>query len=422
MERLNINKDVIFLRWTDAPVGENIVDVVLSIDAQVKRMYNQNVALANYSKLKPTLDSFDKIGYTIEGIEKAVKDLEGHRGEYLRSMAKSFRYYNRSLQGDKIPYDELMMGIQELPAYLIPEENIAKLKEIIDIQLSEIGYKGDVREKVTKWLQDTNIKPENVVAYAKSIVKSAKTDTLSRVVGLPEDEGIESIKSIRGVYWSGYSAYVGNHKGTLTFNIDRPWSEPIFTHVLTHEAYPGHQTFYCRWDYLYEKGELPLEAAYYLINSPTNALFEGGPENALHFLGWDCENENTPGISNKLKKQFVLAKNFSDMQRMAQTNACYLVSTGKFEKDEAIKYLQSLGMLGLIEAENTYRFFTDPIKRMYYPCYYYGRWMIGKAYDLVPQEKRSEYYKILYDTPHTTKTFIKAISNLTGTIFNPFEI
>ena len=408
------------MRWIEGPMGENIVDVVVSIDAQVKRMYNQNVALANYSKLKPTLGSFDKIGYTIEEIDKAIKNLEGHKGEYLRSMVNSFRYYNRSLQGDKIPYDELVMGIQELPVQLIPEDNINILKETIDIQLSELGYKGTTKEKVTKWLQDTNIKPENIVEYAKDILKAARVDTFNRVITLPEDEAIESIKTIRGVFWSGYSAYIGNHKGTLTFNIDRSWSEPIFTHVLTHEAYPGHQTFYCRWDYLYENGELPLEAAYYLINSPTNALFEGGPENALHFLGWDCENENAE-IPDSLRKQILLAKNYRDMQVIAQTNACYMVNMHNVSKGEAIEYLQNIGMLNVIEAENSYRFFSDPIQRMYYPSYYYGRWMIGKSYDLVPFEKRSEYFKILYDTPHTTKTFIKAVSNLTSTTFNPFD-
>lgn len=408
------------MRWIEGPIGDNIVDVVLSIDAQVKRLYNQDVALANYSKSKYTLDSFDKIGYTIEEIDKTIENLKGHKGEYLRSMVNSFRYYNRTLQGDKIPYDELMMGIQELPVHIIAADNISVLNEAIDKQLSDIGYKGSYKEKVVNWLQDTNIKPENVVEYAKSIVKFARTETFNKVVTLPEDEGIASINSIRGVFWSGYSAYLGNHKGTLTFNIDRPWSEPLFTHVLTHEAYPGHQTFYCRWDYLYQNGELPLEAAYYLINSPTNALFEGGPENALHFLGWDSENENTPEVSSDLRKQYVLARDFRDMQRIIQTNACYMVNKENVSKGEAIEYMQDLGMFNIVEAENTYRFFTDPIQRMYYPSYYYGRWMIGKSYDLVPPEKRSEYFKILYDTPHTTKTFIKAISNLTSTIFNPF--
>jgi hypothetical protein len=47
--------------------------------------------------------------------------------------------------------------------------------------------------------------------------------------------------------------------------------------------------------------------------------------------------------------------------------------------------------------------------------------MVGKAYDSVSKEQRADFFKILYDTPHTTNTFIDAVSELSGREFQPFE-
>lgn len=409
------------LRWTAKPVGESIVDIVLSLNEQAKLMHGTEVATASYSSIQPSINSLDAIGQKIERVEKNIQGLEGHPGRYLRSMLNAYGYFVRSLQGDDLPYAEYIANIQELPSTLISEEMMKAHRELVEQGLTNLGYRGSLKEKAGSWLQDTVIPPEKVVEVAESMREKSKAGTLKRIIELPEQDGIDYIKSIRGVFWSGYSKYTGDFRGNLTFNIDRPWTEPVLGQIMTHEAYPGHQAFYCRWDYLFQQGKLPLEASYYLINSPTNALFEGGPESALHFLGWDRDEEETEGIAVEQKNQYKLARDWIDMQRMAMTNACYLFNTGEMSKEEAVVYMKEKGLLGEVEANNCYRFFSDPIQKTYYPSYYYGRWMVGKAYDLFPKEQRPEFFKILYDTPHTTNTFIDAISGLSGKKFQPFE-
>ncbi|PLR73548.1 hypothetical protein [Bacillus sp. UMB0728] len=409
------------LRWTDAPTGEKIVDIVLSLNEQTQKMYKQEVATASYSDTASSLSTFDEIGRSLDEVENAITTIEGHKGEYLRSMVNGFRYFARSLQGDQVAYDELIANIQELPSDLITDEQFEHAKELVEKGLTDLGYKGTVREKAEAWRSDTLIAPDEVTSVAENFREKSKQGTLSRVIGLPEEDGIDWIKSIRGVFWSGYSKYTGDYRGNLTFNIDRPWTEPILAQIMTHEAYPGHQAFYCRWDYLFKQGKLPLEASYYLINSPTNALFEGGPETALSFLGWDDPNEETPGITDNQKKQYQLARNYLDYQRMFTTNACYQYNLGQKTKEEVIAYLIEEGGITEIEANNAFRFFSDPVQKTYFPSYFYGRWMVGNSYKETPKEKRGEYFRILYDTPHTTKTFIKAIEELNGKKFDAFH-
>lgn len=412
---------MVVLRWTDSPIGEKIVDIVVSLNQQSEKLHGQEVATASYSDIKPTLKTFDEIGLALDEVEKAISSTEGHEGEYVRAMTNGFRYFARSLQGDDVPYEQLIATIQELPSTLITDNQMEHAGERVEKGLTDFGYKGTLQEKAAAWRNDTMIEPEKVTTVAENFRELSKQGTLKRVIGLPEEDGIDWIKPIRGVFWSGYSKYTGNFRGNLTFNIDRPWTEPILAQIMTHEGYPGHQAFYCRWDYLFQQGKLPLEASYYLINSPTNALFEGGPETALTFLGWDDVNEYTPGVSEDQKQQYLLARNYLDYQRMFTTNACFMYNLGQTTKEETISYMITRGGITEIEANNAFRFFSDPVQKTYFPCYYYGRWMVGNAYKETPKEKRKEYFSILYDTPHTTNTFIKAISQLIGKEFDAFR-
>src|SRR4051812_17045265 len=102
-------------RWTEVGVGEKIVDITLSLNEQALNLFETEVTTASYSDVKATLKNFDEIGFAIEDVEKSIQKLEGHPGEYLSGMVKGFRYFARSMQGDKVPYDELISNIQQVP-------------------------------------------------------------------------------------------------------------------------------------------------------------------------------------------------------------------------------------------------------------------------------------------------------------------
>ncbi|WDL98424.1 hypothetical protein [Alicyclobacillus sp. ALC3] len=409
------------LRWADEQTGDRLVDAVLSVNEHIKARHGQEAVTASYSAAKATLGSLDEIADAIEEAERGVADLRGHPGEYLRGIVGSLKALTRALQGDDVPYDKVIRAIQDTPCEPIAEEKAAQLAELLDEDLTDFGYRGDFRSKLSAWLEERRVPPDQVVTVAEKYLERSKGGTLARVISLPEDDGIESVNGIRGVFWSGYSKYVGQHRGTLTFNLDRPWSEPVFVPILTHEGYPGHQAFYCRWDDRFERGEWPFEASYYLIDSPTNALFEGGPETTLHFLGWDDPASDAPEVTADEKRQFRAGRTYLDLQRIGMTNASYFVNMGQMHHDDAIGYMERVGRLRQTEAALAYRFFTDPVQRLYYPCYYYGRWMVERAYDTAGPAKRADFFRILYDTPHTTSTFIRAVQDLTGQSFDPFD-
>ena len=111
-----------------------------------------------------------------------------------------------------------------------------------------------------------------------------------------------------------------------------------------------------------------------------------------------------------------------DLQRMYQTNANYFFNVEGRGKEEVVAYMLSSGWYSEIEANNTFRYFSNRFKAIYYPCYYYGRWIIQRAYDAFPIERKQEFFRLIYDTPQTNSTLIDAVRTMTQNPgFDPFD-
>ena len=410
------------MRYAKEGVGEAMVGVVASISAINTQRYDYATMLANYAGLPATCSTPREIYDAVEELKKETAGLTGRAGLYIRGMLEAFSTYARVLEGDNIPYVEAIRSMQQVELRPVPEAKFQALSNKLADELGRLGYKGTLGQQVRGWLDDTAIPAEEVAATASRFLDRAKQSTQARVVSLAEGDGIDAVNSIRGVFWSGLSRYLGNFRGDLTFNIDRPWSIPTFANILCHEGYPGHHAFYGHWDELYRQGKLPLEAAYYsTAGNPADPMFEGSPETGLHFLGWDDFDEETPEITDEEKRSFAIGRDVLDLQRMLQMQGCYLYHVAGASHEEAVQHMLSGGIYTSIEAENTFRFFTHPVQRYYYPCYYYGRWMIYEGYSAVPKEKRSDFFKLLYDRPHTNETFIAEVGELTGKPFDPLK-
>lgn len=409
------------LYWTTPEIGSRLVDVALSLDKHTKERYSFDSVLANYGGFRPTLDSLDQIGRAIEELEPDIAQVGGLRGEYLQGTLRALKGFTRVMCGDQMSYEEKLRDIMELPLQPIPESKCQQLREAVDRQLTDLGYGGTTMEKIAAWKEDYAIPADQVIPFARQYLDACKQATIQRVTSLPEGDGIQELYGVRGEFWSGHSSYLGGFQGRLRFNLDRPWSENLFINTLAHEGYPGHQVSYCRWDWLFQQGKYPVEASWYMLASPANTVFEGLPENGTHFLGWDQLGSSAAEIPEERKAQLSLAWDVSDLQRIIQTRACMMYNAEGCSKEDVMEYFRREQIFSEIEGENTFRFFSHPIQHIQYPSYYYGKWMVRKAWDLCPQDKRTELFKLLYDTPLSNQTFIHGVEQLIGTEFRPYE-
>lgn len=408
------------LRYTKEGVGEQILQVVGAISLITERDYDDPTMLANYSLQKIEPMKPDQIVDAARDVKAQVRDLPGREGMYLNGMIDALELFARILAGDTVSYKDAVRVMQQVDLRPIPADQFERLKEAADRSLTELGYKGSVGEKARAWLSETALPGDQVSVYSEKLISLAKEATEKKVVKMAPGDGIDAVKTVRGVFWSGNSKYFGGFRGKLTFNIDRPWSVPTFGNILCHEAYPGHQAFYSHWDDLYLQGKLPLEGSFYsTAGNPANPMFEGSPECGLHFLGWDDFRMETPEISDEQKKIYAAGRDVLDLQRMYQQQAAYLYHVEGASREDAVHYMMKDGLMKQIEAENTLRFATHPVEQYYYPSYYYGHWLVYELYEAMPEEKRGAFFRLLYDRPHTSETLIMEASELAGRALDP---
>ncbi len=401
--------------FTDSNTAAKWINVVLSTSQLGVVKFGRPLVLANYSSAEPTLLTIADVENALTDVENVVADLIGHPGEYMRVLCRAQRAVLSILKSEKRPYLSLVRDILDLDFMPIPDSEAAVLRAQLDNGLEVMGYRGSLDKKVECWLAQTSITGEPVIELAKQIVNSSREATIRQVVALPPSEGLDSIYSVRNVHYSGRSQYTGEYRGWLHFNVDKIWQEDVFVQVLCHEGYPGHQTFYCLWDVLFRDGSWPLEAAYYQLNNSTNVVFEGGPEVAMTFIGWD-QGDNPVAHARRVGQVF------KDLNRVGMNNACYYSNLGEMKRAEAVAYMMD-HMTVRDDAERAFEFMTDTLACTNYPQYYYGRRMVGKAYALMSAsiDLKKSFFDILYRTPHCTSTFLKAVSSATASSFDPFK-
>jgi hypothetical protein len=404
------------LTYTDPATARLYVDVVGSLSriGEDPAYLGREMLLSNTSGVEPTLTSLDAIADALDRVEEAAAHLAGHPRAYLDALTTSSRAVLSILRREDRPYLDLVRDIIQVEVRPIPAGEAARLRAELDAGLDELGYRGPLERKVDAWLAATSLTGDDVVEFGRGILDRARADTIAKVTPLPDGEGVDSLTGVRNVFYSGRSKYTGDYRGWLHFNVDKRWQRDVFVQVLCHEAYPGHQTFYALWDELFRTGRWPVEAAFYTRNAPTNPIFEGGPEVAMHLIGWDVGD--TPEA-----RGLRLGQAYKDLGRIAMNDACLGVNTGSMTRAEAMDWMVDHLVLP-DDAERAYGFFTNAVSRTHYAQYYYGRRVVSEALKRMEGDPRlrSRFIDTIYRTPHTTATFVTAVAEATGAPFDPF--
>lgn len=403
------------LTYTDPATARLYADVVLSLSELGTSRFGRPLVLANYTDVTPTLTDLAAVEEALTRVDEKVTALDaGYHRDYMEAVTRASRAVVSILRDEDRPYRELVSDILEIDHVPIPDRETQRLRDELHEGLALLGYAGDLEAQVPAWLADTSLTGDAVIEWGRQILHDARRDTEARVLTLPPGEGIDSFTGVRDVHYSGRSQYTGAARGWLHFNVDKHWQRDLFVHVLCHEAYPGHQTFYALWDQLYGQGRWPVEAAYYQLNNPTNAVFEGGPEIAMHMLGWD-EGDSPEALRLRMGVTYM------DLGRIAMNNACLACNSGDMRRDEAVELMVDHFVLR-DDAERAYTFFTDSLARTNYAQYYYGRRIVRLAFERFEGSDagRQAFFDILYRTPHTTRTFIDAVAAASGRPFDPF--
>ncbi|MDO4489648.1 MAG: hypothetical protein Q4B85_01035 [Lachnospiraceae bacterium] len=407
------------LYWSDEGSAKLFVELYVSVIHRAAEQTGSFVEFFNITGQKPVMKTEEEMKRAAEQLNMAFSGISGHRGEYLRDMLRGVETLLALTCGEKIPYQEAVRRILGFEMREVSEERFIRVSHEVDRMLEEDGYhQSTTGQKVKQWFEDNLLQPEELSDTALSVLALLQRET-RRIIPLPEEEGWGKLELTEGVSWGAFSDYQGHYITNMLMNRESVWKRPNFIDTVAHELYPGHHTWYTRREQLFYQDQVPLEASVLGIGSAEDLLFEGMPESGVHFLGIDDPQVETEGMDSELKHKITLARMIIQCTRILEINACYHYHVEGASREQVIQELTGDGWFEQTVAERVFRYFSHPLNSLYYPSYYYGRWIMTYAYDCFAPEDRELFFRTAYDVPHTTGTFIRRIEELTGEAFDP---
>ena len=410
------------LYWSNEKAAKCYANLVVSLTDYAAKKEGSFAIFSNLSHQEPEMKSLEEMKEAADWLVDEFAPVEGYQGQYLRDMLTATRTFLDLLMGEQISYPEAIKRILGFEIKEVSKNRLEALETKIDADLRSYGYtEGTVAERVKKWNADNHLEGSKLVETAEKYLHMLQRETRS-MIELPESEGWGKLDTTTGVVWGALSQYQGNYVTAVTMNLESDWKLPNFIDTISHELYPGHHTWYSKHEQLFKEDKLPLEASMIAICMADNLIFEGVPESGIRFIGIEDLGRRIDGLDPDLQRKIVVTKSIIDYVRILQVNACYKYHVGELDAEEAARYMYQDGWCAEAVARRVVRYFSHPYNGLYYPAYFYGRWIVSYAYDLFDDSNRHAFYQMAYEEPHSTGSFIRRVKELTGKDFDPITM
>ena len=302
----------------------------------------------------------------------ADPEVEGRRRAWLRAQAVGLHTVARGLGGEDVPYldeVELSYGVRPAP---VPEDALAAAHRRLDAVLPGSG---DVRERMVAWREAHVVQAERLEGLVRDLADDLRERT-ARTFGLPEGEEVEWVLETDQP-WSGFNYYLGGLRSRVAINVDLPVPSLSLSHLVAHEAYPGHHTEHCRKEVGLVRGRDQVEEAIFLVGTPQCLLAEGLADLALESLvGTDHEAVVAPhfasaGVRFDAEVAARVREALSTVGAARGNVALMLHADGR-PPEEVVAWAERWLLLPTPRAEKQVRFISDPTWRAYIFCYTEG--------------------------------------------------
>lgn len=407
------------LYWSDETSAKLFLDLYNSVLAYAAEHYGSFESFFSVAGNEHSMNTVEEMKQAVETLRAPFAAVEGYQGMYLQDMLQGVETFVRILDGEEIEYRDAVKRILGIDFKPVSAEREARVRKEIEDLLSADGYAQETTaQKVKQWYADNLIQPEELEETAKAYLNILR-NRVHEIMDLPEEENVGKMELVQGVSWAAFSQYTGNLVTNMLMNRESVWKRPTFIDTVSHELYPGHHTWYCMRESGFYKDTVPYESATLGIGCAEDLLFEGLPESGAHFTGIDDPKFEIEGMDRELRHKIMVARKILEYVRILEINGCYHCNVENWSREELVAYATKDGWIEPQVAERVYTYYSQKFNKYYYPAYFYGRWIITYAYDRIPVEKRKEFFHMAYGTPHSTRSFIRRIEEITGEPFDP---
>jgi hypothetical protein len=288
---------------------------------------------------------------------------------WLRDQVVGLRTSAARLAGERLSYPdevEACYGVRPVPT------DDAVLASTYDALEALLPGPGSLTERYRTWEDETLVPATTIEGLMAAVIEEARARTRD-LFGLPDGESVE-LEYVRDTPWLGYHSYLGDLRGRISINVDRPRSPLALLHLALHEAYAGHQAERCNKEEVLIRGRGLLEETIALVAAPQSVVSEGLAELAVELL---LDGEAGTGFEAIVRDHGVeldLA-HARQVQRAAEplgwlgVDAALMLHEEDIPPRDVSSYLQERAMIGADSADRWVRFLGDAGSRSYAVCY-----------------------------------------------------
>ncbi len=306
-----------------------------------------------------------------------ASDYPARRRTYLHKQLTAMTTTCRQIAGEQLPYREEIRRCFDIDPTPIPEDTF---EDAIEELQTLLPGNGPVSERMVAWRKQFEIAGATAQPLL-ALIEAELRQRTQALYPLPAGEKVE-FRLVNDQPWSGYNWYYGNYQSGVDINTDLPLQANTLTHLIAHEAYPGHHTEHCLKEAgLYaERGW--AEQSIFLLNTPECVMAEGiansgqkvifGPGEMLR---WQAATVYpAAGLAGDPHEPRIVQA-AAALAGVSGNAALLLHDEGRTEAD-VVRYIMRYGLLTEDRARQRLRFLAAPLWRSYIFTYFYGEHMI----------------------------------------------
>jgi len=192
------------------------------------------------------------------------------RRSWLRAQVVGLFTTAGVLAGDDISYEDEVEGCYGVRPRPVPEDVIAAAHRRL---AQALPGDGPLADRLIAWRESHAVAPDLLPSAISSLAEDFRERTVE-LFGLPEGEHID-FQLVTDRPWSGFNTYLGGLRSRVDINTDLPVLSTTLSHLVAHEAYPGHHTEHARKEAGLVRERRRLEETIFLVGTPQCLMAEG---------------------------------------------------------------------------------------------------------------------------------------------------
>lgn len=343
---------------------------------------------------------WDTLGRKVEDVSAEINawgadPAHAQRVPFLLDLLAAYAVMVRDGMGDAIPYSERVSTMLQVPGHRVEQSVIDQLQADLSELLVEAGYPDDPAVAMARWREGQALFGPALADHGHALLAEAQARTHARVWPMPEGHQVHLFFPT-GYPYRGYSDYSRDYQGRVFLSGDIHWELAGLRHLITHEAFPGHQAFSATREARFRAGLMPVEGTLYFSNTPITPIVEGLCEIGQELVGMiETIDDRIYEAHNRLSKAVAL-------------NLAFDCNEDGMDVEAAATLLAINTYVPQLFAERYCRFFTHPLWCTSYPHYWNGSEFMHECATKM-QHDLPAFFNMVFTQPHSVRTLRAAV-------------